>query len=123
MLNIGEDGAHRYYMAKNDTRLHRLGGPAVCYPDGVVEWWLYGYQLDNKSLVELHDALSRHINDHIKPPPDWGKIGPIVTWGATPVPDNPLQPVTIAGLARNPEVPAWIREVLKSICDNNTTTP
>jgi hypothetical protein len=38
------DGTRLYFWG---VSLHRLGGPAVCYPEGRAIWWIWGHPLDS----------------------------------------------------------------------------
>lgn len=53
---VDDDGTVRYYLPLC-TELHRMGGPAVCYPDGGQEWWFEGRRhRDEDAAVELADG-------------------------------------------------------------------
>ena len=40
------------YGRDEDAVLHRTGGPAVIYPDGTVEYWIAGHQVESLDLIK-----------------------------------------------------------------------
>ena len=57
---VRDDGAIEWRLY---GRVHRLGGPAVVYPDGSDEWWVSGVQLTGEVLESVRAAWATDDTD------------------------------------------------------------
>jgi hypothetical protein len=67
ICKVSSDGAKVWYL---NSKLHRVGGPAIEHADGCKEWWLHGkrHRVDGPASEEANGRKYWYLNSKLCKP-------------------------------------------------------